>query len=307
MSKITSTHRTFEIINLLNAGRGVLMSDLVSMYNVDLRTIRRDFVLIKKVFGDDFLFKKGELYFCIKNKVFGDVLKGKDLAYLNMIFEIIKSSGINISFNKEIQDILKKKKDIYSFNSRLFEDLKDNDTIVLLEHAISYKQSLSIKYNKTGKPNKIDILPYKIVVLNENFYLVGMNPLSKKKTLLRISFIEEVVVNRKTFQVDQEFKRFSGNIQTPFAQYLPGESPVIVVLDVEKNSARHFEKKKYLSSQNIIERGDEGWIKVEYTVTCLGEMTELITKWLPAIRIIEPVEMKDIIKASLIKKLSSLD
>jgi len=83
-------------------------------------------------------------------------------------------------------------------------------------------------------------------------------------------------------------------MQTPFARYQKGFRKYLidVVLEVDKTKAYYFESKKFLSSQQIIERKESGNLLVSYQVTQEIEMDEVVKKWLPYVKVVEPLSLK---------------
>ena len=90
-------------------------------------------------------------------------------------------------------------------------------------------------------------------------------------------------------------------MQTPNAKYTPKykEHLIEVIVEVDKRKARFFKAKKYLSSQKIVEEKDNGSLILSYEVTQDMEMDELIKKWLPYMKVISPVSLKEKIKNDL--------
>ena len=61
MGQKSSLYRTVEILKMLNEGQKLCITNLAYAYDVSDRTIRRDFELIKELFGN-FIIKEGECY-----------------------------------------------------------------------------------------------------------------------------------------------------------------------------------------------------------------------------------------------------
>ena len=302
MSKETSTERIFKILNDLNNGRKISLLNIVNEYEVNERTAYRDINLINNTFGN-ILVKEGDFYSTINKDIFNDILKGKNLATFRILLSLLEKSGININVNNKIKELIKKSNKIYNFNTKLFEEIKNKDFFNLIETAIEYKQKLNINYQ--GRNNKINILfnPYKIVMLNENFYLLGIS--ENKDYILKISMIEKVILERNTFKTDYKYLDFIEKIQTPFALY--GNEKIEVVLKVDKRISKYFKLKKYLLSQKILKTFDDGSLIVKYEITNYKEIFELILKWLPKIEIQKPEGLKEAIRKDLKSKLKKLN
>ena len=170
--------------------------------------------------------------------------------------------------------------------------------------AIKFRKIIKMKYKTERASTQTLFNPYKILFLNENFYLVGINSSNQTVEYRRITMIEEVEYTKKEFFIDKEVEHFFQNLQTPWATY--GKPDIVVKLRVEVPIRRYFMKKKYLPSQKVVHTFENGDIEVHYTITNLRETEELIIKWLPRIHIIAPCNLQKMLKRTLRKKLESL-
>jgi len=193
---------------------------------------------------------------------------------------------------------------VYDFKSRPFENMQNYEVIKKLEHAIKFNKEIQIRYKSERAVTQSNFKPYKILFLNENFYMVGENSSKNQFEFRRISMIEEIIYKNKTFTTHKDIVDFIKTIQTPWANF--GQPNKTAQLLVHKNIRRFFIFKKYLPSQNIIKTYDNGDILVEYTVTNFYELEELIIKWLPHIEIVSPKNLNKMIKRTLKQKLDSL-
>ncbi len=94
-------------------------------------------------------------------------------------------------------------------------------------------------------------------------------------------------------------------MQTPFAIYRQNYKQYLidVKLEVSKEKAFYFKSKKHLKSQKE-EELDNGNLLVTYKVTQLKEVDELVKKWLPYAKVLEPLELKTQIEDELKNYLS---
>ena len=77
-----------------------------------------------------------------------------------------------------------------------------------------------------------------------------------------------------------------------------------IVLEVDKSKAFFFENKKYLKSQEILNKQDNGNLLIKYRVTQEMEIEELIKRWIPFVKVVEPISLKDKIISDLIRYLN---
>ena len=80
------------------------------------------------------------------------------------------------------------------------------------------------------------------------------------------------------------------------------EPSVCVVLEVDKSKAYYFENKKYLKSQEE-KKQDDGSLLVSFKVTQEMEIEELVKRWIPFVKVIEPKSLKQKIKDDLVRYL----
>ncbi len=66
-----------------------------------------------------------------------------------------------------------------------------------------------------------------------------------------------------------------------------------------------FKAKKHLKSQEILEENENGNLIISFKVTQDMEIEELIKKWIPFIKVIEPISLKEKIESDLIRYLDA--
>ncbi len=141
--------------------------------------------------------------------------------------------------------------------------------------------------------------------MNDNYYLACESSGKYKFIMLRISNIKNISVLEKTFSYNMELLDFVENIQTPFAKYEEDykEKLIKVLIEVDKSKVLFFENKKFLPSQKIIDRLENGNLLLSFLVTQELEIEELIKKWLPYLKVIEPLSLDEKIKSDIKKYL----
>ena len=308
MSQISSLNRVLTMLNRLNNNKRINLTDLSFEFEVSERTIRRDLDLIKNNF-DDFLIQDGQFYSAVNKNILNETLQGTDLATFISLINVFTASGSKFKLSPELEKLYAKNKSIYKFSTKPFEELKNKEALNIIEKSINFKQILELNYeNAKGKILKIEAKPYKIVFLNENFYLACSVENKYEFMLLRIGMIRKVEIQKNTFYINPNLERFINNIQTPFAKYSQTNKNVEVFIKVPKQISRYFIMKKYLPSQEIIEESESGWLTIKYTVSNLEEIYDLIEKWLPRVQILSPMEeLTELMEKKLKQKLESLN
>jgi len=299
----SSLYRTISILKRLNEAQKLCVSNLALEYEVSERTIRRDFELIRDIFGD-FISKDGECYKAYNKMLLDDVLHATDLMTLANIVNLFGTTQKQSLITPHTKELIKRSMSVYDFKSRPFENMQNLDILKKLEHAIKFQKEIKIRYTTERTTSHTLFWAYKILFLNENFYLVGVNASKDVVEYRRITMIEDVTYTKKSFFKNSHIEEFFDSMQTPWASY--SNPKVDIRLRVDVSIRRFFIKKKYLPSQRITHTFDNGDIEVVYTVTNYKEVEELIIKWLPKVRIISPRNLNKMIKKVLAKKLHSL-
>jgi len=80
-------------------------------------------------------------------------------------------------------------------------------------------------------------------------------------------------------------------LQTPFSKI--HNTPYKVIVKVSAYVSVYFKTKKYLKTQRIVKEFDDGSTHIEFTVTDDREVMLLIQQWIPHLKVIEPLRIKE--------------
>lgn len=314
------TYRVLELIKRFNNNEKVCISQLQNesmWYGKTEKTIRRDLDIIKKIFPETFHLVRGEqgCYKAITNELFNNITSAENMSLLVQTFNIADRSNLFSDLNIETADksILEKKikesKNTYLFKSKPFEN-SSGDVILFkkLEQAIYHRKEIVIDYKALSMVEQRKVKPYKIVFMNENFYLACEVEHPKYQfSLFRISKIESLGLTGKSFHQNREIASFIKDMQTPMAKYTPNykEHLVEVLVEVCVAKAHHFKAKKYLPSQKTVEEKEDGTLVLSFTVTQELEMMDIIKRWIPHMDVISPQSLKEKINKDLIEYLDN--
>lgn len=313
------TVRVLELLRRFNNNQKVCIADLqeedlwqAANGPMSDKTIRRDLNIIKNIFPESFeLIRGGEngCYKAITKQAFDNFMNPNNLALMVQTFNMAQRNNLfdSLDIDKSDKSIIEKKvndlKKLYEFKNKPFEN-KPNDFELFkkLENAIYHQKYIIIDYEVFGKVETIEVKPYKIVFMNENFYLASeVENENYSFSPYRISKIHSVTDTSKTFHKNIDIEAFIKEMQTPFARYRKNfrQHLVSVILEVDASRAKYFEDKKFLSSQVIIEKKENGNLILKYIVTQEFELEELVKKWIPHIKVIEPIALKEKIDSLL--------
>lgn len=314
--------RVLELLKRFNDGKTVgieaLQNDTM-WFGKSEKTIRRDLDVIKEYFPDSFeLIRggKGEkgTYKAITKDVFNNFMDKDTLALMVQTFNIAQRNNVledlNISDDdKRIIDAkIKKSKECYEFITNPYETKKgDVKLLKEIERAIDWKRYTTITQREGSGSKEYEIKPYKIVFMNENFYLACENVSGEYPfSIFRLTNIFKISLHTKTFHINPDIESFIKNMQTPFSKYTPEfrKHLIDVVVEVSNIKARFFKAKNFLPSQKTIEEKDDGSLILSFRVTQEMEMDELVKKWIPHMKIVTPLSLKQKIEDDLTRYLN---
>ena len=308
MSTTNQTARVLELIKRFNNGQKISIEALSNenlWFGKSEKTIRRDLDVIKEYFPDSYELVKGEkgCYKAITKNAFDNFINAEFMSLMVQMFNLANKSDLfsNFDLNEKDKKILESKikdsNEYYEFKNKPFENFK-SDSVLLkkLENTIKLQKYIKIEYEINGKINKFEVKPYKIIFINENFYLACEIEHEKLEfAMYRISKIKSIEETSKTYHKNREIEDFIKDIQTPFAFYRRDYKKYLIdiVLEVDKSKAFFFENKKYLKSQEILNKQDNGNLLIKYRVTQEMEIEELIKRWIPFVKVVEPISLKE--------------
>ncbi|MDD3594857.1 WYL domain-containing protein [Sulfuricurvum sp.] len=168
-----------------------------------------------------------------------------------------------------------------------------------LKECVVRNMSIDIQYEVHGEiVEHLHVKPYKILFMNENFYLACEVNNDYTFTMFRISKIRNITLTENIFYKNPDIVDFINDIQTPFAKYQPNykDHLVQVKVEVHHSKADFFKTKQFLPSQTIAETKENGNLILVFTVTRELEVEELIKKWLPFLKVLEPLTLDEKIK-----------
>ena len=164
MSQKSSLHRTIEILKQLNDGKKLCVNNIATYYEVSDRTIRRDFELLKDIFGD-FMSKEGDCYQAYNKLLLEDVLSATDLMTLANIVNLFGITQKESLISDKTKCLIEKSMSVYDFKSRPFENIQNQAVIKKLENAIKFNKEIKISYQTNRAITYTNFQPYKILFL----------------------------------------------------------------------------------------------------------------------------------------------
>ena len=302
------TYRVLELIRRFNNNEKVCIAQLKNetmWEGKSDKTVRRDLDIIKAVFPDTFHLIKGEqgCYKAVTNDLFSNIANAENISLLVQTFNIADRSnlfadlGIDAADKAILEKKIKDSQKTYLFKSKPFENATGDAALFKkLEQAIYHRKEILIDYRAADHISQHKVKPYKIVFMNENFYLASeVEHPDYQFSLFRISKIEEANTTGRNFHQNREIASFIKEMQTALARYTPGyrEKLIEVVVEVAAAKAQYFRAKKHLPSQKIVEEKEDGSLVLSYRVTQIIEMDDLVKRWIPYMKVVEPLSLRE--------------
>ena len=306
--------RVLSIIKSLSKQEKVCVKKLAIDLDENIRNIQNDFKAVLNPYFGDKLNKVGDCYFLLKGEQFYDLFQHNHKTSKQFLkFLSIVDSNLYNQFKKEHTELIKGLKldssAVYQIENSPYEHLKSESLEILeqLELAITNRTYITITHHKLNEQEWVfkECQVLKILYLEDNWY-IAVNTLQNYHTqnpnscfrLMRISFITSVKESRvepKTFHSDNIEKLKAENslphLQTPFSKI--HNTPYKVIVKVSAFASVYFKAKKYLKSQRVVKHFDDGSTWIEFTITDDMEVMPLIQQWIPHLRVIEPLRIKE--------------
>jgi len=284
------TKRVLKLLEDLKSGKEVCIKSWAKNQGISERSVQRYLKDITEFYNIEIcLTRKG----CYKFPQFEEIRKRsidktefKDFEKFAHIVaamspEFLKFLGVEDKILKRIVD-----EKVYYVKESPVEELKKSQFLKQLKSAIKYRKVVQITY-ESDKNYFFKFKPYKIVFSEGNWYLVGISDddVNNGFKFLRLNFIKNIKDTSKTFKKDKEVEKFIYNFQSLFSRFKI--KPFEVIVRVDKEVERFFKTKKFLKSQTILDK-DENGLLIRYYITSDEEILFLAKKWLPYMKIVFP-------------------
>lgn len=276
----TLAYRLSQILTKLNNAESFTANELAEEFNVSTRTIQRD---INERLSYIPIEKRGD-YYCMESYALG-----------KLSFEDIKSfatlSGIKSLYpslsNKFISDILNAKlNSAYLVKNQGFEDISDKQKwFELLSGAILKSSPVSFEYKEKARV----VNPYKLINNDGIWYLLA----DENESLKTFTFSKI-----KKFKWEDETKIFTPKkefleqIENNTLNWFTSDELIEVTLQIDNEAKEYFTRKEILSNQKILEE-NENYFIISTKVSYDDEILKLVKYWIPYIKIVKPLYLKE--------------
>lgn len=266
--------RLAQILMRFNDGESLSLEELASEFNVDTRTIQRDinerlsFMPIKKENGKYFLES-----FVLGKLSFKDIQNFAMLSGIQELYPKLDKDFITDLLNSKVNSIFMVKNEGFEKVSyELFESI----SIAIVKHNV-----LSFVYKDKNR----EVNPYKLIN-NKGIWYVLVDEGGKLKHFA-LNKIKNLKITKQTFIPQQEFLQ---QIKEDSSIWLNATKEATIKLD--KKGKDYFFRKKLFKYCEIVDE-DEKYFILNVRFSYDDELLNVVKQWIPYIKIISPLELKE--------------
>jgi len=291
------------ILSRLNDGEALSVKALATEFNVSDRTIQRDFnerLISFPVYQDKKKWKmqdgfRLEKSASVEEAVVLDIMEklmegaGRQFSTkANKLLSKIKNDSLNPIYAKlDIEDIGDKLKEVQE-----------------LEIAITNRKHIKCNYDFEGYRKELDLKPLKIANYEGFWYLIALDSRNDRLKKYYLKNIQNIQLVDETYKSTAKLDRLLDNsISVWFEQ---DTEPYRVVLNISAEIAKYFKRKPISKSQITESVYGDGSMDVSIEITDDMEILPIIKYWIPHIRVLEPLRVKETIETDLKSYIGSL-
>lgn len=282
--------RHAEILERLENGEELSIGELAREWNVDPKTIQRDFDKLKQMYPGRV--ERGEDKKRYRKPISRRAQNDGDMV-LEMLESMVKDMGVD--FYKKAHPLLERlQRQIKSpFYTRLdVEDIGSKfDIVMKLEKAIDLKREVTLSYTPYGdkEPKEyINVQPIKVIVYEGFWYLLAQHGKYTKKFYLKA--VHSCDLTDATFKNNPKIiDSLENSINVWFST---SAEPYEVILWVDPEVVTYFERKPIVKNQKLYKKSD-GSAEMVLKITSEEEIYPILKFWMPTLRVIEPVWIQE--------------
>lgn len=285
----TLVRRLAMMLVKLNQGDSLDPHELADEFGVNLRTIQRDL-------NDRFAYlplHKSEGRYRLDPAFLGkfgshDIERFASLAGIRGLFPSFSDDFLRDIFDTRMQTALLVK-------GHHYEDLAGKETTFKhLERAIVGRRKVSFRYPSDGAEKSYEnVEPYKLMNHKGVWYLAGKDT-GKLKTF-SFTRIESLIDTDTTFACDPAVDKTL--VEEDGIWF--GDESIEVVLEVGREVAGYFKRRKVIANQTIVKELQDGGLIVSAKVGHPNQVMPHVRYWIPHVRIISPHDMQRQLDAEL--------
>jgi predicted DNA-binding transcriptional regulator YafY len=284
------------ILSRLNEGEALSVTELAKEFNVSERTIQRDFnerLVSFPIYQEKKRWKMMEGYKLEKSTSI------EDAVVLDIMEKLIEGAGRTFSLKAERLLSKIKNQSFNPFYAKLdMEDIGDKlKEVQQLEGAIKNRQQIQCLYDFDDFSKTIDLKPLKIANYEGFWYLIALDARNDVLKKYYLKNIKQITIKDEVFSTNAELDELLENSISVW--FNEGVEPYRVTLEFSEVIAKYFKRKPLSRTQRVEEMREDGSMVVSVEVTDDMEIIPLVKYWMPHIKVLEPLRIKETIMHDL--------
>jgi predicted DNA-binding transcriptional regulator YafY len=291
--------RLVMILQKLYEGEHLSVLALAQEFNVSTRTITRDFGRLSwfHIENTNRIWKMRDGFSIEK------ISSPEESCILDILEKVSQNLGENFAIKAKSLLSKIKNANLSSIYAKLdIENISANtNDVILLENAIAKKIAVSFIYENIT----FAISPLRLANFDGFWYLVGIDNNDKIIKKFHLKSINDIrTLNSKFITPTKE--NLNEKLENAINIWFQPDNEIIqVILEVDNEIIKYFERKPISNSQKILEQNDKT-SKLSILITHQMELIPTILKWIPHIRVVEPAWLGDEIEEKITKYLHLL-
>jgi predicted DNA-binding transcriptional regulator YafY len=277
----TLVYRLAQMLVKLNQGESLDPAALAEEFGVTLRTVQRDlnerfaYLPLEKQDGK---YRMAPAF--LGRLSLKDVERFAALAGVGGLFPSLSTDFLRDLFDARVESTLLVK-------GQHFEDLGSRQAeFKLLEQAIASHRCVRFAYPSDAAEEAVLAQPYRLVNIKGIWYLAAKHE-GRLKTYA-FSKIERLQMTADAFEPDASLLQ---KLEAEDGVWM-SDTPIEVVLLVDKESAPYFRRRKLIANQVVEKELADGGLIIAAKVGHPNQVLPVVRYWLPHLRIVSPASLQ---------------
>lgn len=289
--------RLFQMFCRLNHGGNLDIAELAAEFGVSSKTVRRDIDLFSSIITPK-LDAAGKH---IKSKF--ELAKGVNfdqysIEHLQQFAELAGVEGVFPDLSAQQMRGLLKSNNVIQVKNHDFVNIVEHKAVFeKLKELIQEKQQISFFYEKKSEEGRKEyhpVLPYKLVNLRGVWYLAAVH--EGKLKPFDIQGIQTPCSLGKNFEFDSAIMQRVEKASTVWF----GDANLTVIVRVAVEVAPYFKRRAIFPEQEILNEKTDGGLVLRAQAVDAKQILPLVRYWMPHVEILDPPELAEELRLSLV-------
>ena len=285
--------RLVTILSRLNDGEALSIKELSEEFSVSTRTIQRDFnerLTSFPIYQENKKWKMREGFRLEKSTSI------EDAVILDIMEGLIDANAGKFSTKaKKLLSKLKNQETNPIYTKLNIEDISDKlAEFQLLDIAIKDGCLLACDYAFEDLKKSLKLKPLKIANYEGFWYLLAIDTKDERLKKYYLKSISTIQISDETFHHD---KALDTKLENALSVWFDEKvTPFEVKLSIAAKIAKYFQRKPLSKSQKILNTHEDGSLELSIMITHEMEIIPLVKYWMPYVKVISPVSIKEAIE-----------